>query len=196
MSSGRKVVIALAVILGLAYIALAEFIGPFCFRESERSDAPHCASPRKMLGLLSRSPVCAIPLSDRRCVEDAAGAPQLIEAARNAEQGAGADVRSIDLAVIADVADDAHGQSLVRPTPRHRRLRCRRSEQRPFPAAASHRLPAFIVRFSILVRSDHKRLLQPQRRRRRRSRSIDRSRNYAAPMKIPRRTIRLQAVVG
>src|SRR3954467_1527379 len=42
----------------------------------------------------------------RRRVLDAAGAPQLVEAAGNAEFRAGADVALVDLAVIADVADD------------------------------------------------------------------------------------------
>src|SRR5947199_6689709 len=46
-------------------------------------------------------------LPDRRGVQNAAGVPQLIQTARNAELRAGADVALIDLAVVADVADDA-----------------------------------------------------------------------------------------
>src|SRR3954454_16137346 len=43
----------------------------------------------------------------RRRVLDAAGAPQLVEAARDAEFRAGADVALVDFAVIADMPDDA-----------------------------------------------------------------------------------------
>src|SRR5262245_40409189 len=46
--------------------------------------------------------------ADRRGVQNAAGAPELVQPPRNAEFRAGADVALIDLAVIADVLDDAH----------------------------------------------------------------------------------------
>src|SRR6266566_5368762 len=51
-------------------------------------------------------------LADRRRVEDAAGVPQLIETARNAELGAHAHIALIDFPVVAHVADDAHGPIL------------------------------------------------------------------------------------
>src|ERR1700722_1790593 len=52
---------------------------------------------------------------DRRRVLDAAGAPELIEAAGNAELRSRADIALIDFAVIADAADDADGPVLGQP---------------------------------------------------------------------------------
>src|SRR6185312_2536490 len=46
---------------------------------------------------------------DRRCVLDAAGVPELVEAARNPELRSAADIAIIDFTVIADMADDARG---------------------------------------------------------------------------------------
>jgi hypothetical protein len=50
-------------------------------------------------------------LPDRRRVLDAAGAPELIEPAGNAEIGFRADIALVDLAVVADVADDTRGSN-------------------------------------------------------------------------------------
>src|SRR4029077_19403653 len=47
-------------------------------------------------------------LPDPRRVENSAGIPELVQPARDAELGTGADVALIDLAVVADVLDDAH----------------------------------------------------------------------------------------
>src|SRR6266567_2842983 len=51
-------------------------------------------------------------LADRRRVEDAAGVPQLIETARDAELRASADIALINFAVVAHVANDAHSPIL------------------------------------------------------------------------------------
>src|ERR1700753_1650335 len=56
----------------------------------------------------SRSP-------DRRRVLDAAGIPQLVQPARNVQPRLGADIALIDLAVIADMLDDAHRPVLAEP---------------------------------------------------------------------------------
>jgi len=48
-------------------------------------------------------------LTDRQCVLDAAGAPQLVHAARNAKLRAVAENALVDLAVVSDVTDDAGG---------------------------------------------------------------------------------------
>src|ERR1700694_1197933 len=47
------------------------------------------------------------PSPYRRGVLDAAGAPELVQSAGNAEFRSRADIALVDLAVIADVADDA-----------------------------------------------------------------------------------------
>src|SRR6266576_5272718 len=54
---------------------------------------------------------------DRRRVLNLAGAPELIEPARNLEPGFAADIAFIDFAVVADVPDDARG-----PIPRQPKL--------------------------------------------------------------------------
>src|SRR5215207_11420007 len=51
--------------------------------------------------------------ADRRGVQDAARVPELVEPARDAERGAIADVALVDLAIIADMANDPK-----RPVPR------------------------------------------------------------------------------
>src|SRR5690348_15716505 len=52
-------------------------------------------------------------LSDRRRVLNAAGIPELVQAARDVQARLGSDVTLIDLAVIADMLDDAHGPVLA-----------------------------------------------------------------------------------
>src|SRR5260370_26142009 len=54
-------------------------------------------------------------LPNRRRVLDAAGVPELVEAARNLELGLAADIAIVNLAVIADMADDAHRPVLGQP---------------------------------------------------------------------------------
>src|SRR4051812_44937694 len=75
-----------------------------------------------MTGLLRGAPLGNSRLAwnfspDRRRVLNPAGAPELIEPARNLELGFAADVAFIDFAVIADMPDDARG-----PIPRQPKL--------------------------------------------------------------------------
>src|SRR6266850_5370133 len=51
-------------------------------------------------------------LPDRRCVLDAAVAPQRIEPARDLQLRSVADIAVVDLTIIADMADDADGPVL------------------------------------------------------------------------------------
>src|SRR6188474_1113934 len=51
-------------------------------------------------------------LPNRRGVLDAAVAPERVQAARDLQLGFGADIAVVDLAVIADMADDAGGPVL------------------------------------------------------------------------------------
>src|SRR5579872_6086358 len=55
------------------------------------------------------------PLPDRRGVLDAAGAPELVEPARNVQLRSAADIALVDFAVIADMPDDADGPILGQP---------------------------------------------------------------------------------
>src|ERR1700738_5684140 len=55
------------------------------------------------------------PLPYRRRVLNPAGAPELVEAARNFQLRFRSDIAVVDFAVIADVADDAHGPVLGQP---------------------------------------------------------------------------------
>src|ERR1700733_560069 len=66
-------------------------------------------SSRAMTSLLRGERVEPETSPDRWCVLDAAGAPELIEAARNAELRSRADIALIDFTVIPDAADDAAG---------------------------------------------------------------------------------------
>src|SRR6185437_6496788 len=54
-----------------------------------------------------------VQLADRRRVLDAASAPQLVQPPRNLQLRFAADIAVIDLAVIADMADDAGRPVLV-----------------------------------------------------------------------------------
>src|SRR5215470_1027760 len=58
---------------------------------------------------------CPQASPDRRRVLDAAGVPELVEAARNMQVRFAADIALIDFAVIADMADDAHRPVLGQP---------------------------------------------------------------------------------
>src|SRR6478752_1389529 len=62
-----------------------------------------------MTPLMTRFAARARRLPDRRGVLDAARAPELVEPARNLQFRAAADIAIVDLAVIADMADDAGG---------------------------------------------------------------------------------------
>src|SRR3954454_24159485 len=59
--------------------------------------------------------VAALP--DRRRVLNAAGAPELIQPARNSELRSGTEIALVEFAVISDMADDAHGPILCQPEP-------------------------------------------------------------------------------
>src|SRR5262245_27426844 len=50
----------------------------------------------------------ALPSADRRRVLDSALVPEVVQAARNVELGAGADIAVERFTVVADMLDDAH----------------------------------------------------------------------------------------
>src|SRR6185437_5050767 len=59
-----------------------------------------------------REEAASVRSPNRRCVLDPAVIPELVQAARDLQLGAFADIAVIDFAVIADMLDDAHGPVL------------------------------------------------------------------------------------